>query len=365
MTRDNAEVFDRSAEMLRYVPGYYRESKFYNAQNTAKGYEFDILRTIIDDFYYQFNPQTATWCLGLWEELLGIKSENRGIEERRTNIMANIMLLPKITPISLERLISSVTGTKVRVINNVAPYVFAIDIYTEEKPTYINYDSVVNLVEDVKPAHLAYETYFSFPVKVSILIETVAVEKWPHLAGEEGCGTLPQPSFAGVVSSGGIMVRNVADGFRVESDLSGTRPDASSVFAGGLVSVRAAPEGTVAKTAAMLPEGEPAGGHPNLNYGAEIKQVGVMSNVLAEVSKMSHTASGETDSGIVPGVRFGAKMSHMQINGAAEAEASAVLHQMSGEDSAKGSILKKGIGTSVEGKAIPLVFVMCGEEGGI
>ena len=57
----------RADLMMGYVESYYRESLFYTAQNNAKGEELDIIHAIIEDMPNQFNPQTATWGLGLWD----------------------------------------------------------------------------------------------------------------------------------------------------------------------------------------------------------------------------------------------------------------------------------------------------------
>ncbi len=144
----------RSDVMMNYVENYYRESLFYTAQNNAKGAEFDIIHTIIEDMPNQFNPQTATWGLRLWEELLGIDGGMINIEERRKYVMMKLLTLQRITPISLERLIKNITKANVDIIRNVAPYTFQVRI----KDDSLDCDNglIRKIVEEYKEAHMAF-----------------------------------------------------------------------------------------------------------------------------------------------------------------------------------------------------------------
>lgn len=144
----------RSDVMLGYVESYYRESLFYTAQNNAKGKELDIIHAIIEDMPNQFNPQTATWGLGLWEEMLGITMETENIADRRSRVMMKLLTLQRITPISLERLIKNVAGANVDIIRNVAPYTFQVCVRNDS----LNCDSALiwKIIEENKEAHMAY-----------------------------------------------------------------------------------------------------------------------------------------------------------------------------------------------------------------
>lgn len=144
----------RSDMMMGYVENYYRESLFYTAQNNAKGEELDIIHSIIEDMPNQFNPQTATWGLGLWEEMLGITRETENIVDRRSRVMMKLLTLQKITPISLERLIKNVAGANIDIIRNIAPYTFLARVRDDS----LNCDSglIWRIIEEHKEAHMAY-----------------------------------------------------------------------------------------------------------------------------------------------------------------------------------------------------------------
>lgn len=176
---------NRSAEMLKYVENYYRESKYYLAQNNAKGKEFDIIHTIIEDLPNQFNPQTATWGLKLWEELLDINSIGN-IEERRTNILMKTATLQVITPISLERLIKKIFNIDTKIIRNFSPYTFLVEFkYEDDKE--INLKIIRQLIEDYKEAHMAYnllgdyDTKFKIDIKILLNNLQIKNEFYPRL----------------------------------------------------------------------------------------------------------------------------------------------------------------------------------------
>lgn len=160
------EEFDRSSVMMSYVPKYYNDSLYYKEQNKAKGKEFDIIQTIIDEIYKQINPQTATWSLNLWEEFLGIEKSNNGIEVRRTEILQKLLSIQRITPISMERAIKRILLADVEIIRNVAPYTFRIKI--KENSLNCDFELLKKIVEEYKEAHMAYQTSFALEV---IIIE--------------------------------------------------------------------------------------------------------------------------------------------------------------------------------------------------
>lgn len=149
------ETPKRSDEMLKYVPGYYRGSKHYLAQNEAKGREFDILRAIMDDLPNQFFPQTATWGLKLWEEFLGITPKaGESLAVRRMNVMKKNSHIQKVTPISLERMIWFMATAKVDIIRNVALYTFKVQL--REESLDADLAAIREVVEEYKEAHMAY-----------------------------------------------------------------------------------------------------------------------------------------------------------------------------------------------------------------
>ncbi len=147
---------DRTEIMLSYVESYYKNSRFYLAQNYAKGQEFNRIHAIMEDLPNQFHPQTATWGLRLWEELYDLESAG-SIAERRMRVLSKMSILQNVTPISLERLIKRIYQIHASIIRNVEPYIFKLELDYEDKGMDLaDLKAVRKLVEEYKEAHMAY-----------------------------------------------------------------------------------------------------------------------------------------------------------------------------------------------------------------
>ena len=144
----------RSDVMMGYVERYYRGSLFYTAQNNAKGEELDIIHAIIEDMPKQFNPQTATWGLRFWEEMVGIDGGTGELAGRRNRVMMKLLASQRITPISMERLVRNVTGFNIDIVRNVAPYTFQVLVRDDS----LDCDSrfLRRTIEECKEAHMAF-----------------------------------------------------------------------------------------------------------------------------------------------------------------------------------------------------------------
>lgn len=160
---------NRSEVMLSYVEDYYKNSKYYSAQNNAKGKELDQIHTILEELPYQFNPQTATWGLKLWEELYGLKYYSEDMEARRNQVLQKMLAVTIITPISLERFLSKVFFVPVHIIRNVAPYTFQIQINYEDVIFEIRKFRII--VEEHKEAHMAYQLQAKYDLRFEIDID--------------------------------------------------------------------------------------------------------------------------------------------------------------------------------------------------
>lgn len=182
------EEFDRSSIMMSYVPKYYNDSLYYKEQNKAKGKEFDIIQTIIDEIYKQINPQTATWSLNLWEEFLGIEKSNNGIEARRTEVLQKLLSIQRITPISMERAIKRILLADVEIIRNVAPYTFRIKI--KENSLNCDFEILKKIVEEYKEAHMAYQTSFDLEVITIEKFDLISVKNRMEFPFWKGYNTL-------------------------------------------------------------------------------------------------------------------------------------------------------------------------------
>lgn len=354
------DIPNRSAEMLQYVPRYYSNSRHYQAQNNAKGKEFDIIRAITDDLPNQLNPQTATWGLVLWEEFLDLDGENKSIEERRNQIILK-SLTSYITPISLERLLKSITKTEVWVTNNVAPYTFSIEISTDNNVA-VNFDNIVTVVEDVKPAHLAYETYFSSNAAVVVSIETKAVAKWPLMAGEIVSGVSPGISWPARIIRHGALITGDGTGIKVDYDITGTKPDTNMVLEMREVAEETFVQGAPVKVRFGQSGEENAGEHPDSNIVFNSSEAIVAEELDVTGEKVVYALTGVETSGAFPTTKYIAGVRESGVSNTAEGGGFLVKYDLSGEDTRNGKLERNGIDTETSAESIRVLYPMCGEE---
>lgn len=167
---------DRCEKMLQYVETYYKDSRFYMAQNNAKGQEFNNIHVIIEDLQNQFYPQKATWGLKLWEELYKLEPIGT-IEERRIRILSKMSTFPIITPVVLERLIKRTLNIDTTILRNIEPYTFQVRFHYEDK--YISLKGIRQIIEEYKEAHMAYRllgySNSSFSVNVINIISKLTI----------------------------------------------------------------------------------------------------------------------------------------------------------------------------------------------
>lgn len=351
---------NRSEEMLKYVPGYYRNSKHYLAHNNAKGGEFDIIRAIIDDMMNQFNPQTATWGLKLWEEFLDLDGENKSIEERRNQIILKT-LTSYITPISLERLLKGIVKTDVWVTNNVAPYTFSVEISTDNNVA-VNLGNVIQVVEEVKPAHLAYEMYFSSNTAVTVSIESLVAAKWPLLAGEAVAGVLPGVTWPARINPNDILVTGSGIGAKVAHEITGTKPDINSPLIMREVVEENAVQSDIAKVLAPLSGEEITGNRPEPGFVLSKTEIPMNGSVTAVTVKAVHRAAGTEEAGTIPAAEYVAYNQDAKIAEEIKGGGVLVKYYLTGEDAQNGTVGKSGIDTETSAESVRVVFPMCGEE---
>lgn len=157
------EVRPYKPDLMRYLPPYYDRSIIMKAIQDANAEELGAVYYFIDDFKRQFlTPTTATWGLAFWEQELGLSTDiSKTYEERREIIMARLQGMGTVGKNVLISAASAFSGGDVDVIECPAEYRFVVKfIGTLGVPK--NMASFVNMVEDIKPAHLSYTFEYTF-----------------------------------------------------------------------------------------------------------------------------------------------------------------------------------------------------------
>lgn len=148
----------KGSQMISTISPIYQQAKIMQAIFQSIGVEWDDIEKISDDILLQLFPQTATWGLRYWEELLKIPvNETISIERRRAVVMAKIKLRAPMTPERISNVIKSLVKGQaefVEVTENVEPHVFMVLIGA--KKSGIDYLDIYRTIKRIKPSHESF-----------------------------------------------------------------------------------------------------------------------------------------------------------------------------------------------------------------
>lgn len=110
-----------------------------------------------DGFFDQLTLGTATWGLVWWEEALGIPTEaGKSHAFRRSRIRAKLRGQGTTTVVMIQNVAESFSNGAVDVIEHPAEYRFDVK-FTGTIGIPPNMDDLSAAIEEIKPAHLAYD----------------------------------------------------------------------------------------------------------------------------------------------------------------------------------------------------------------
>ena len=148
--------------MTRYLPDQY-----LNSQETVGYYEavspiVDALQDAKDNIFRQFDIETATWGLALWEQEYDIPTDiTKPYDYRRSRLRAKIRGQGTTTAIMLQNMAESFSGGAVEVKELPGQYTVCIN-FVGVYGTPPNIDDLKVSFEEVKPAHILLTYLYSF-----------------------------------------------------------------------------------------------------------------------------------------------------------------------------------------------------------
>lgn len=186
--KDEIVTSESARRMLGYVLPIYDFDRFMLTLFQLAGVEVDELWQWVHEIRQQAFPQTATWGLRYWEQKLGLPvNESLPIEERRKRIITWMTSEWPVTRKRMEKIVSEASGVSAVVEQNIAPYTFRVYFHwVRDVP--LNLTTVQNVIEETKPAHLAYELATNNSTHVG-----VATSSHTYEVKQPFCGTF----FAG------------------------------------------------------------------------------------------------------------------------------------------------------------------------
>lgn len=145
----------KAQEMYSSVSPVYEKNKIMKLIYESIGSELDDNIELTEEILNQFFPQTATWGLVIWEKRLNIPSNlNENIDIRRAKVISRLQSKNKIiNPHQMAIIISNYTKAKIDIVEDVAPYVFEINL--ESNVGFpIDLKEMYKEVIRIKPSHL-------------------------------------------------------------------------------------------------------------------------------------------------------------------------------------------------------------------
>lgn len=149
-------------DLARYVPPFLAELRELAEIYRTEGYEIGLLQHEQRDLFDQCFIVTATWGLSLWEEMYGVPTNLAlSYEQRREILMAKLRGQGTTTRGMIEDTAATFSGGEVKVIEDNPNHLFIIQ-FVGMKGIPRNMQAFVSMLEDIKPAHLAYRFEYRY-----------------------------------------------------------------------------------------------------------------------------------------------------------------------------------------------------------
>ena len=183
------------SRMLEYLPPYERNSKIFKEIMSTEEEQFNKLDLDIQDLERQFNIDTATWGLSIYEKELKLPIRiNKSLEERRSIIKAKWIGTGKVDAEMIKAIVKAFTGSEV-----VVTFDGRINIiFSNEKTIRLNVTDMLNAINEIKPAHLDYD--FTNEHTKELQLQT-GMKEYPvhyNMCGNFLCGTKPYVMNQGI-----------------------------------------------------------------------------------------------------------------------------------------------------------------------
>lgn len=150
--------------LMKYLPWYYEKSITMKEIQESIAKEFGVLAYYMENAQKQFFIDTATWGLSIYEKELGLKTNlSLTYEERREIIKAKLRGMGTTTKAMIKNTAEAFSGGEVDVIEYPSEYRFVVK-FIGIKGIPRNMESFINMLETIKPAHLAYEFKYTYTV---------------------------------------------------------------------------------------------------------------------------------------------------------------------------------------------------------
>lgn len=149
-------------DLIELLPGRLLNSKevldFENAINSI----MKMAENEKDELFKQFNLETATWSLDIWEKQYGIKTDaTKDYSLRRSRVMSKMRGTGTTTVEMIKNVAESFVNGLVEIVEHNEQYKFDIKMMSVIGIPP-NMEDLKDAIEELKPAHLAYEIILKY-----------------------------------------------------------------------------------------------------------------------------------------------------------------------------------------------------------
>lgn len=160
----DADPEEYFVDLSRYAPPFLANIREIAGAYRAQGYEVGRLQYGLGDLLRQSFVSTATWGLARWEKTYGIATNlSLTYEQRREIILAKLRGQGTTTRQMIEDTAAAFSGGEVKVIEDNQNHRFIIR-FVGIKGIPRNMQAFIRMLEDIKPAHLAYVFEYRYTV---------------------------------------------------------------------------------------------------------------------------------------------------------------------------------------------------------
>lgn len=146
------------------VPAFIAEKEEMHQLYVAQGYEVGFLRHALEDIVSQCFISTATWGLVRWEKLFGTSTNlSLTYEQQREQLIAKFRGQGTTTRKMIQETAAAFSGGDVDVIEDSAHSRFIVR-FIGIKGIPRNMAGFISMLEQIKPAHLAYEFEYRYTI---------------------------------------------------------------------------------------------------------------------------------------------------------------------------------------------------------
>lgn len=142
--------------LIDLLPPYYASSPEVVELQGAFNTQAEAVAAMKNDMFAQLDLHTATWGLKYWEKAYGLKTDvSKPYDYRRTRILSKMRGQGSVTKDMIQNVAQSFSNGQVEVIEHNDEYQFEIK-FTGSLGIPPNMEDLTAAIEEIKPAHLAY-----------------------------------------------------------------------------------------------------------------------------------------------------------------------------------------------------------------